>query len=78
MTFTKGDKVVGLGRCGARWPRKPVGTVTKVHGDWVRVQWDANAVEDDMAPADLLTIYRNPATGRWVTIPERDEEEGSL
>jgi hypothetical protein len=48
VTYRKGQKVVGLGRYGATWKSRPVGTVTKRHGDWVRVQWDDCCVEDDM------------------------------
>jgi hypothetical protein len=76
MTTTKfevGDKVMGLGRRGAIWRRKPIGTVTKVHtvlGDnWVRVQWDRSAVEDDMEPADLLAVVWMEDIGRYATLP---------
>lgn len=46
----KGDKVIGLGRFGATWTRRPVGTVTQNRNGWVRVQWDDCCVEDDMRP----------------------------
>ena len=51
--YRKGQKVVGLGRNGHAWPSRPVGTVTKRHGQWVRVQWDNCSVEDDMRPEEL-------------------------
>lgn len=66
--FRKGDKVIGLGRGGAAWRPRPVGTVTDLVGGRVRVQWDDSAVEDDMAPGDLLR-----ARGR-VARPASDHE----
>jgi hypothetical protein len=74
-----GDKVMGIGRHGAKWRRKPVGTVTGIrmlrHSDRyvgrvvVRVQWDKSAVEDDMSPADLIPVMWSEQLGRYVTCP---------
>lgn len=52
-TIRKGDRVTGLGRNGNPWPSRPTGVVTRVHGDFVRVQWDDSAVEDDMRPNEI-------------------------
>lgn len=69
-TIRKGDKVLGLGRGGAIWKNKPVGTVTSAGKGSVFVQWDDCCVEDEMNPADLLPVYWSTELSRFVTVPE--------
>lgn len=54
--YEKGNEVVGLGRGGRAWPRRPVGVVTGVRGSSVFVAWHGTCVEDEMSPDELELV----------------------